>query len=225
MGLYPRILRGARPAPNSLQTFKDNYKGFVIPLIRRQAHRVNLITNLKANFSALFEWTLPNVILITLIPVGVLGLIDRRRTLPWVILPLFPAMYVVWIMFIKYYTCVIAPVVAYSIVLGAVALIETFPRQRAFLSAWLAASLLVIALTAMPEFGHKDKPTASDTMQTFNRLSGTLKKPAVVFFRYDKSNPSGWRHEQTYNAEAARIDDEPVIRAQDLEGLAAYPAD
>src|SRR5258708_39373982 len=108
MGLDRSVLPGARPAPNSLQVFKDNYKGFVIPLIRRQAHRANLITNLKANFSALFEWTLPNIILISLIPVGVLALIDRRRTFLWIILPLFPTLYVLWIMFITVYTSIIA---------------------------------------------------------------------------------------------------------------------
>jgi hypothetical protein len=135
----------------------------------------------------------------------------------WAILPLFPTAYITWVMFIKWYAIVIAPVVMYAIVLGASAAVASFPRGRAFLSAWLTASIAALAVTHLPELYGPDKSTGSIVMSTFNHDAATkIHKPALVFFRYHPEDPNLWKHEQTYNAEAAWFDDEPIIRAHDL---------
>jgi hypothetical protein len=53
-------------------------------------------------------------------------------------------------------------------------------------------------------------------MTAFNEAATTIRKPAIVFFRYHPEVPSLWKLEQTYNVEAAWFDEEPIVRAHDL---------
>jgi hypothetical protein len=53
-------------------------------------------------------------------------------------------------------------------------------------------------------------------MQTFDRWARRQRQPALVFFRYPADDHNAWRHEQVYNVDAADIDAQTVIRAQDL---------
>ena len=77
-------------------------------------------------------------------------------------------------------------------------------------------ALLLLAIVSLPEISGPDKTTSSPVMQSFNQQAQTIHEPAVVFFRYPDNDPMAWRHEQTYNIDAADIDDERIVRAQDL---------
>ena len=209
-GLRPHVLPGEHPLATSLPQFKDDYERFVLPHFTGRA-RVK-----PRPFAQTLEWTLPQSILIALLPIGLLGLRDPRRRLLGGILLLFPVAYFTWVMFLPYYAAVVAPLVAFAIVLGARQCAESFPAQRRYLSVWLAASIVVLVIVSLPELSGRDKTTASEVMQKFNQLSGGIHRPAVVFFRYPTGDSMAWRHEQTYNVQAAAIDDQPIIRAQDL---------
>jgi hypothetical protein len=209
-GLHPHVEPGEHPLATSLPQFKDDYEQFVLSHFNGKA-RVK-----PRPLAQTLEWTLPHALLLVLLPIGLLGLRDRRRGVMWAILALFPLAYFVWVMFLPYYAAVVVPITAFAVVLGAQQWVEHFPRYRVQLSAWLTLSIFLLALLALPEFRGKDKTTSSAAMQTFSKLSATIQRPAVVFFRYPTGDPMAWKHEQTYNIDAAAIDDQPIIRAQDL---------
>ena len=209
-GLHPQVLPGEHPLATSLPQFKDDYDHFVLPWFTGKAR-------LKPRpFAQTLEWTLPQVLLIALLPVGLLGLRDPGRRIAWGILLLFPGIYFTWVMFLPNYAAVVAPLVAFAVVLGAQQLVDHFPGRKQALSASLTASVFLLGLISLPELSGKDKTNSSEVMRKFNEVSAKIHRPAVVFFRYPTGDPMAWRHEQTYNIDAASIDDEPIVRAQDL---------
>jgi hypothetical protein len=209
-GFHPHVLPGEHPLATSLPQFKDDYDHFVLPWFTGKAR-------LKPRpFAQTLEWTLPQVLFIVLLPIGLLGLRDPRRRIAWAMLLLFPTIYFTWVMFLPNYAAVVAPLVVFAVVLGAQQLVESFPARKQAVSASVTASIFLLAILSLPELSGKDKSSSSGVMQKFNQLSATIHRPAVVFFRYPTGDPMAWRHEQTYNIEAASIDDEPIVRAQDL---------
>ena len=208
-GLHPHVLPGEHSLATPLPQFKDDYEHFVRPFFTGKAKTP------PRPFAQTLQWTLPQTVLIILIPIGLLGWRGRRWLLG-ITFALFPLMYVTWIMFLPSYAAVVAPLTAFAVVLGASQLVERFPGHRKALSTWLAASIFYLALISLPEFGTKDKTSYSEVMQTFNTLAKSIKQPAVVFFRYPNDDPMAWKHEQTYNIDAASIDDQLIVRAQDL---------
>jgi hypothetical protein len=208
-GLHPHLAPGKHALATSLPQFRDNYEHFVLPHFtgdRKNPHPLRQT----------LEWALPQSILLIPLPVGLLRLRGRRWVL-WCVLAFFPLAYATWVMFLPYYAAVVAPVLAFAVVLGAKELIESFPAHRAARSSFLTLSIALLAIASLPEFNRKDdKTSSSPAMQRFNELAATIRKPAVVFFRYPANDPMAWRHEQTYNIDAADIDEQPIVRAQDL---------
>lgn len=209
-GLHPHVLPGEHLPATSLPQFKDNYEKFVLPFFTGKARTP------PRPFAQTFNWTLSQTLLIILLPIGLLGWSSRRRWILGSILLLFPLAYVTWVMFLPYYAAVVAPLVAFAVVLGASQVVTQFPLHRKALSTWLTASIFFLAMTSLPEFGAKDKSNNSEPMQAYNRLAQSIPRPAVVFFHYPTADPMAWRHEQTYNLDSANIDDEFIVRAQDL---------
>ena len=209
-GLHPHVLPGVHPLATSLPQFKDDYERFVLP------HFTGKARTPPRPFTQTLNWTLPQTVLIVLLPISLLGWHGRRRWVLGSILLLFPFAYVTWVMFLPYYASVVAPLVAFAVVLGATQVVERFPLYRKAVSTWLAASIFFLALISLPEFGGKDKTAVSEVMQTYNNLAASIQRPSVVFFRYPTDDPMAWRHEQTYNIDAANIDDQFIVRAQDL---------
>ena len=209
-GLHPHLLPGEHKLATELPRFRDNFERFVLP------HFTGMAKVKPRPFAQTLEWTLPQPVLIVLLPIGLLALRDARRRIVWGVLLLFPIAYFAWVMFLPYYAAVVAPIVAFAVVLGARQVVETFAERRAELSICLASAIFALALVSLPEFAGKDKTSTSPAMQKFNELAASIHAPAVVFFRYPLDDPMAWRHEQTYNVEAANIDDQPIVRAQDL---------
>jgi hypothetical protein len=209
-GMHRHALPGDYSQVSWLPQFKDNYKQFVLPYFTGSARRM------PRPIIQTLQWTLPQSLLIALLPIALLGLRQGRRWVIGVTLGIFPLAYIPWVMFLPYYATVVAPIMAFAVVLGARQIVESFPNQKQFLSAWLATSIAFVAILSLPEIHGKDSSTTSEAMTAFNKIEPTLSKPAVVFFTYPTGDPMAWRHEQTYNIAAASIDDEPVVRAQDL---------
>lgn len=210
-GMRPHLEPGRHRPSTSLPQFQANYDQFVLPHYRGKPRALTEV------YLREMEYALPHYLLFALLPVSVMGLVDRRRFAVWAILPLFPTAYVTWVMFIKWYAIVVAPILMYAIVLGADAIVATFPRGRAFLLPWLTASVAAMGIVHLPELYGPDKPTGSAVMSAFNQAAATqIQKPALVFFRYHPEIAGLWKGEQTYNAEAAWFDDEQIIRAHDL---------
>jgi len=209
-GLHPHVLPGEHPMANSLPQFKNNYQRFVLP------HFTGKARTPPRPFTQTLNWTLPQTVLIVFLPISLLGWHKHRRWIPGSILLLFPTAYVTWVMFLPFYACVVAPLIAFAVVLGATQIIENFPLYRKAISTWLAASIFFLAVISLPEFAGKDKSPYSEVMQTYTKLAASIPRRAVVFFRYPTDDPMAWRHEQTYNIDAANIDDQFIVRAQDL---------
>ena len=210
-GWHPHVLPGKHALATSLPQFRDNFENFVLPHFHLGKKRfLPPVYIMQLNFS------LPNYLLFVFIPLGILGLGNPGRAAMWAIMPLFIVAYLFWVMFIPYYAAVIAPIVMYSIVLGAHQLTQAFPRGRLFLSVWASASITALAAVTLPEFAGEDPAPHSGAITVFNREAAKIHKPAVVFFRYHTEVPGLWKSEQTYNAQAAWFDDEPIVRAQDL---------
>ena len=209
-GFHPHVLPGPHPLATSLPQFQDDYEHFTLPHYRGKTRP------LFAIHLAQMQYSLPNYLTFIFIPLGILGLRTPPRVAFWIILPLFGFAYIAWVMFIINYAIVIAPVVMFAVVLGAHELAQTFPRASFFLTVWTSASIAALAAVAFPEFGRDDRTSGSSAMTVFNHDAESIQKPAIVFFRYHTEVPNLWKSEQTYNAEAAWFDDEPIIRAHDL---------
>ena len=118
------------PLATNLPQFRDDYEHFVLPFFTGRADKI------PHPWRQTFEWTLPQTVLIILLPLGVLGLRKRRWVL-WSALAIYPLAYVTWVMFLPYYAAVVAPITAFAVVVGASQLIESFPNQRAPLTSFI----------------------------------------------------------------------------------------
>jgi hypothetical protein len=215
-GFHPKVLPGEHPLPTPLPQFRDIHdyfaKTFFSPASTRGSPSVR--------YALIFEYGLATPLLLVLIPASFMGLRDPRRRPLWIGAFVFPIAYLAWVQFIphyaRYYCAVLAPVLALAVVLGASQVARSLGDSR-FISTWLTASLFALACLALPEFGAgHDKTNSSGPMQTFDRWARRQRQPALVFFHYPTGDHNAWRHEQVYNVDAADIDAQTVVRAQDL---------
>lgn len=214
MGLNPRVDETA-PPPTTMTTlpqFKANYQEFVVAQVTQNSQ----VAGVVQRYANTIAWGLPLPILVVLLPIGLLGLTDRRRWVWAAGLLVFPVAYLTFL-YVQHYVAILAPGLAFLVVLGAGQVARAFPRGRGFLTPWLAVAIVGLAVAALPEVARfKDKTTKSPAMEAFKSAQARIKRPALVFFHYDPSVPELWKHEQTYNYQTARIDDAAIVRAQDL---------
>ncbi|HSZ54070.1 MAG TPA: glycosyltransferase family 39 protein [Tepidisphaeraceae bacterium] len=170
----------------------------------------------------LADATLPGRVLLILLPLGVLGLMDRRR---WVLAATLPAFCVVYLFnpfFLQHYPIVVLPAVMLVVLLGCTVAGGLVPRWSRYIQIPLTIGVLGVATTAlweirqfMPAPGQlahdgwlEESALASMNQKTLKRL----KLPAVVLF----SPPGDFFQEPVYNIEQPWPDDEAIIRAHDL---------
>ena len=167
--------------------------------------------------------TLPNNLLLILLPFGALALATAylRPARAWAMaasLPLFVLTYAFYLFYMAHYIVVVAPAVILLIVLAARRLPEVWPAAKNTVGILLVASIVALAVSALPEFDRteRDDLSAGD-LGTINEMLKELpQRPAIVLFRYGAGgNPD---REPVYNFETLRIDDAEVIRAHDLPG-------
>jgi hypothetical protein len=163
------------------------------------------------------EVTLPNPLLLILVPVGLLAAFTRGR---WVLaaglLPLFILIYARHTFFLVHYAAVIAPALILLALLGGRAITSALPKGVQLMVSFAIAALV---LTAYPQFQPHPPPDewafAPILRLVDDRLANLGRKPAIVLFRFDAEN--GNPHiEPVYNTDVAWPDDAPVIRAHDL---------
>jgi hypothetical protein len=159
---------------------------------------------------------LPSPLLIALLPVGLLGLCDRRRWVVWLALPLFVGVYASYTFFLSHYAVAIAPAVMCNLLAAGVVLRRTWPGVSQPIGWAVTAAIAALAVTAMPELNaaRRDQWFDAPLLRQVDRDLTGIHGPAIVLFKFD---PERMVHEEpVFNTEAAWPDDARVIRAHDL---------
>jgi hypothetical protein len=161
---------------------------------------------------------LPSPLLIALLPVGLLGVLDRRRWMLWAPLPLFLLVYANYAYFFTHYSVSVIPAVILMVPGTITALRRTWPRRGAPVSFAIGLTVAAMSVAALPQLNpvrHDqwfDAPLLRDVDRALEKLDG----PSLVLFTYD---PERMIHEEpVYNIATAWPDDARVIRAHDLGG-------
>ena len=166
--------------------------------------------------------TLPTGVLIVLVPVGLLGLSDRRRFVLFAALPVFLALYIFNPFFLEHYAIPIIPAVVLCLLLGVETVGRAWPRLANVVVPALTCGIIAAAVTGTWEVNHlivrdpgqqvSDEPLPSSYLRELHdRLRG---RPAVVLFQYSPGD--NWKEEPVCNSEVAWPDDAEVVRAHDL---------
>ena len=160
--------------------------------------------------------TLPARPLLALLPVGLLGLRDKRRWLLFAPLPLFVLGYIGYTFFLEHYAVVVAPAVALLLVMA----IERIARHWPRIAPPIISMVLALALTSLWEINRSisDEPFRSTWLR---QLHNSIDTDAIVLFTFDLDPADSnliqnITQEPVYNTDAAWPDDAPLIRAHDL---------
>ena len=188
------------------------YEQFVLPAAQNHSPR-QISSRLGSQLLTTLDYTLPNPLLLILIPAGALQLFRRQRYVVWGVLPMFLALYTGYALFLAHYTLLVAPAVIVMILAGVRAIERSF---RAFSP---ACSLAVAAMcvSVLPEFSRRrpDVPLAMPAMGFATlELPKRVEAPALVLFTFHPE--LSYHDEPVYNVDTAWPDDAPIIRAHDL---------
>jgi len=205
--------------PQKRELYRDT-----IPAIEHH-QPTNVITEMIRNRLPLtIAATLPNNLLIILLPLGVGALlVYPRNEHRWVLaapLLLFVLAYAFYLFYFAHYLLVIAPSMILLIVLAARKLPTLWPQAQHALSVFFALSMVALSMYALPEFDRivHDDVGAGDLGALNKLLAGLEHRPAIVLFRY--TDGVSVHREPVYNTDTRSIDDADVIRAHDLPGEA-----
>jgi hypothetical protein len=164
--------------------------------------------------------TLPNNLLVILLPLGVAVLLMRRRAdRDWAFvapLPLFVLAYAFYVFYFAHYVIVVAPAMIFLVVVAARELPAMWPRARNALAVLLTLIIALLSLYALPEFHRTvhDDVGAGDLPAINTMLADLPQRPAIVLFRW--ADAAGLHREPVYNVDTRDIDAADVIRAHDL---------
>jgi 4-amino-4-deoxy-L-arabinose transferase-like glycosyltransferase len=217
--------------PQSTLTQKhEYYASFMADSIRKHQPGTFLKTWLMDSLPMLVDSTLPARPLVVLVPVGLLGLTDRRRRVVWASLPLFAAGYALNTFFLEHYAAAVIPAMVLSVLLGLRAVADAWPRWREHVMTAGTMVLVVATLTSLYEFNPiavaldsketrhlhlTDDETFHSPLLRFARDAELrVEKPAVILFRYGPG--ANLIEEPVYNTGVAYPDEAAVIRAHDL---------
>ncbi len=202
--------------PSSLPQMQKFYREFVVhsvsDVIQHGVVRVWLTRRLP---ESLRTWV-PAPVVLVLLPIGLLGVMARRRWVMALAIPLFIGLYVLYPPFLTHYALLAAPAALLLVVTGAGYVTETFGRRQGKAEAVLAAALLGLVLTSLSELNpwlrdpNMDAPVLADVERKLSEIS----RPSVVLFHFDPANDPN--EEPVYNVDVPWPDDARVIRAHDL---------
>jgi len=224
---FPDITLGfhtPRP-PSSLATVVPQKRMLyeeAIPAIEHHRPRNFLREMLRNRLPQTVSTTLPNNLLVILMPLGVAALLARRADpRAWVLvapLPLFLLAYAFYLFYFAHYLLVIAPATIVLILLGGRELPALFPRMRNALTVLVTCSIAALSLYGLPELHRTvhDDVGADDLPAINDMLANLPHRPAIVLFRYAEG--VSIQREPVYNVDTKDIDDADVIRAHDLPG-------
>lgn len=171
----------------------------------------------------LVDTTMQCRLLLLFVPIGLLALRNRGRTIVFSTLPLFLLVYAFNPFFLEHYALLVIPAVVMLIVLGVRSLASAWPRFGETLLAMSAAAIVMISLTSFWEINRLiSSPQTAVSDETFHspflrfvntELPRHLDVPAAVLFRYHSGH---FFEEPVYNWDVAWPDNAPIIRAHDL---------
>jgi hypothetical protein len=196
-----------------------------VPAIRQ--HRPSRVWRelIRTRLPSTVDVTLPNRLLLVLLPIGVVALFSARRRHHrlWVVaapLPLFVLAYALYLFYFSHYLLVIAPATIFLIVLAARELPELWPRARNAIAVLVTFAIVALALYALPEIQRTVyDDVGRDDLAAINKLLADLpQRPALVLFRSEGG--VSIHREPVYNLDTRDIDAADVIRAHDLPGEA-----
>jgi hypothetical protein len=166
--------------------------------------------------------TLPNNLLVILLPLGVAALFVRTRaSAAWVFaapLLLFVLAYGLYLFYFAHYLLVVAPAMIFLIVLAVRELPAMWPHARNALAVLLTLAIATLSIYALPQFHRTlhDDVGAGDLGQINKLIAELPHRPAIVLFRW--ADDISVQREPVYNVDTANIDHADVIRAHDLPG-------
>jgi len=158
---------------------------------------------------------LPHSLLILMMPVGLMGLRDRR----WIVflmLPLFVLVYFPYVFFIRHYSVIVMPAGILIVCLG-VRVLSNFSRTaRPQILTFLIVCVAGLSISEWSTFNRfaRDEFMPAGTLRSIDATLASLPhRPAIVLFHFSPGDPVDL--EPAYNADVAWPDDAPVIRAHD----------
>ncbi len=164
------------------------------------------------------EWLLtsvPNDLFLLFVPVGLLGLTDRRRWVLFGVLPGALLIYGLLTVFIAHYSCLGFAAVTLLVMLGLRQVERVFPGE--IVGSAMPALIAVAVLFGLPEISpwiRDDRGHDMPIVAKSQRLSELVRAPAIVLYKF---TPGQNVHEEpVYNLDVLWPDDAPIIRAQDL---------
>ena len=191
------------------------YTTFVKPFI--ELHRPDQIGNILLHrwLPTAVRTALPSAALLVLLPLGLLGLTDRRRAVVAAILPLGLGFYALSVMISWYYLLFTVPAVLLCVLLGARQIELAWPRAREWTAPALALMIAAFALAALPEArGEAIDQFIAPTLKAVNEKLRDIQESALVLFTFHPGD--NFHEEPVYNIGVANPDDAPIIHAHDL---------
>jgi hypothetical protein len=194
------------------------YDQFTVPAA--QAHRPERLVHtwLHERLPLLAEVTLPNRLLLILLPLSALALATLPRVAAWGVLIAYVMLYALFAYLLPMYLVVVAPIAILWALLGKEAVERVLaPRAREVAAVGLTVALAGLAVAALPEVDHSfyDDGYPAPTMWfSYVELPGNVRPPAIVLFRFRPGD--NVNEEPVYNIDVVNPDDAPIIRAHDL---------
>ncbi len=161
--------------------------------------------------------SLPNAMMVVLLPCGLLSLCDNRRKVMAAVLGLFVLGYMVYVFYLAHYAVAIMPSMICLILMGWETLARTWPRIRPAIVTMMVFSMAGLSIGALPAFNDYNEPMMSyiETRFANEQLALLPNKPALVLFHYDP-NGCNFHDEPAYNDSVAFPDEAMIVRARDL---------
>jgi hypothetical protein len=208
-----------RPQTN-LQQAIDYYDEFIVPAAREHRPDRIITTWWHERLPLLARATLPNRLLLVLLPAALLALPRARAAIVLaILLPLWVVAYAGFTFLLDWYGVLAAPGVIACVVLATARAIPdaASAKWRAAVRTFLALAVIVLAVSALPEFDRRvvDGGFQSPVLTfVYEYMPREVTPPAVVLFRYRTGDMI--HAEPVYNIDTVDPDDAPIIRAHDL---------
>jgi hypothetical protein len=162
------------------------------------------------------RYTLPNLLLLILVPVGLLAWRSKRAWVALAMLLLFIALYALNPFFLPHYVIPLTAIVAIYVAAGGGALAAAFPGRDGLARVSVVLSIFLLSAAALTELAPDVYDMAAQTpeLDGIQQSLADIHEPAVVLFRF---SPIRYVHEEpVYNWDVAWPDDAPIVRAHDL---------
>lgn len=204
--------------PASVDPQKQKFHDvWTVPAIQRHQPDKVLGNWLNGDLADLTSFTLPQAWLLLLLPIGLIGLVNRERIAVGSLIPIWIVCYTFYTFQLPHYSLLIAPAMILVVLFGVEQLQNCWPTHRRMLNFALTAAVLSLALTSLPELARhiRDEVLDASELRTIDRRLASLPpEPAVVLFRAGPQSPPAV--EPVYNLNVTWPDDAAIVRAHDL---------